>query len=98
LVNEELPLSSSQKTELSTVFAETGGRQRVTWVNWLYWYALQQHGLQAQAAALRQANLALLSQAQARFGEYFELDNGKQLGSPDQSWTAAVLIDWLSAS
>ena len=46
--------------------------------------------------ALKKANLAMLSQEQAQFGEYFSLETGEPLGSLKQSWTAAVTIDWLS--
>jgi glucosylglycerate hydrolase len=32
------------------------------------------------------------------FAEYFDPFTGKPLGSPQQSWTAAVVLDWLSVS
>jgi hypothetical protein len=48
------------------------------------------------AAALRDAYLALLSRPEARFAEYFEPFTGEPLGSVDQSWTAAVALDWLA--
>jgi glucosylglycerate hydrolase len=69
-----------------------------TWppVNWLCWWGLRQHGFAAEASALRQANLALLSRPEARFAEYFEPYTAKPLGSRDQSWTAAVALDWLA--
>ena len=31
------------------------------------------------------------------FAEYFEPFTGMPLGSPQQSWTAAVALDWLAA-
>ena len=31
-------------------------------------------------------------------GEYYEPFTGERLGSADQSWTAAVTLDWLSTS
>ena len=31
------------------------------------------------------------------FAEYFEPFTGEPLGSPEQSWTAAVVLDWLLA-
>ena len=31
------------------------------------------------------------------FAEYFEPFTGKPLGSPQQSWTAAVALDWLAS-
>jgi glucosylglycerate hydrolase len=70
-----------------------------TWpvVNWLLWWGLVQQRMAEPAAALRRANLALLSQPTARFAEYFEPFTGEPLGSLDQSWTAAVALDWLAA-
>ena len=35
--------------------------------------------------------------AAGQFGEYFEPFTGKQLGSTQQSWTAAVTLDWLAS-
>ena len=46
--------------------------------------------------ALRDANLALLARPESRFAEYFEPYTAQPLGSLDQSWTAAVALDWLS--
>jgi hypothetical protein len=43
---------------------------------------------------LRQASLEQL--ADGRFGEYYEPFSGEPLGSDDQSWTAAVALDWLA--
>jgi hypothetical protein len=70
-----------------------------TWpvVNWLLWWGLVGHGMATPAAALRRANLALLSRPEARFAEYFEPFTGEPLGSLDQSWTAAVALDWLAS-
>jgi glucosylglycerate hydrolase len=65
--------------------------------NWLFWYGLQQHGQREPAANLRAANLALLAQPTAQFAEYFEPFTAEPLGSLEQSWTAAVALDWLSA-
>ena len=31
------------------------------------------------------------------FGEYFEPFTGELLGSEDQSWTAAIALDWLAS-
>jgi len=64
--------------------------------NWLFWYGLRQHGQHASAARLRAANLALLAQPTAHFAEYFEPYTAEPLGSLDQSWTAAVALDWLA--
>ena len=61
---------------------------------WLYAWALERRGLTSRAAALRHAGLTLVSDG--RFGEYYEPVTGEALGSADQSWTAAVALDWLS--
>lgn len=89
---------------LSTAVSSPEFRPRAYWrgptwpvVNWLIWWGLVGRGLSAQAASLREANLALLSRPSARFAEYFEPFTGEPLGSVDQSWTAAVALDWLAA-
>jgi hypothetical protein len=64
--------------------------------NWLMWAALQQHARAQAASDLRAANLELLAQKEAQFAEYFEPYTAEPLGSIDQSWTAAVTLDWLS--
>ncbi len=66
-------------------------------INWLLWCGLRAHGLDSEAARLREANLALLARPNARFSEYFEPFTAEPLGSPDQSWTAAVALDWIAA-
>jgi hypothetical protein len=87
----------------STVPGSTGFDRRSYWrgpiwpiANWLLWLGLLRHGRDAEAAALREANLALLQRPDARFAEYFEPFTGEPLGSLDQSWTAAVALDWLA--
>jgi len=65
-------------------------------INWLLWCGLRAHGLDLEAARLRQANLALLARPDAHFSEYFEPFTAEPLGSPNQSWTAAVTLDWLA--
>jgi len=67
-----------------------------TWpvMNWLFWWALVQAGETERAAALRQASLDQL--ADGVFGEYYEPFTGEPLGSLNQSWTAAVALDWLN--
>lgn len=68
--------------------------------NWLVWRGLLRHPRagRAQAAAdgLRAANLRLLAHTGARFAEYFDFHTGAPLGSLDQSWTAALALDWLA--
>jgi hypothetical protein len=66
-------------------------------INWLYWWALRQQGEVSRAAALRTANLELLRTPSMHFAEYVEPFTAEPLGSMDQSWTAAVALDWLSA-
>ena len=68
-----------------------------TWpvFNWLLCWGLRHQGLAREAAALRAANLQLLERPDACFAEYFEPYTAEPLGSPDQSWTAAVALDWL---
>jgi hypothetical protein len=60
------------------------------------WSGLHQHGRSEIAGELRAANLELLAQTEAQFAEYFEPYTAEPLGSIDQSWTAAVTLDWLS--
>ena len=69
-----------------------------TWpiANWLLWSALRHHGRPDVAADLRAASLAQLARPDARFAEYFEPYTAEPLGSLDQSWTAAVALDWLA--
>ncbi|HEX2419857.1 MAG TPA: hypothetical protein VHJ83_17320 [Micromonosporaceae bacterium] len=62
-------------------------------MTWLYGWALARRGHRDRAAALRAAGLRLVSDG--RFAEYYEPMTGEALGSADQSWTAAVTLDWL---
>jgi hypothetical protein len=66
-----------------------------TWpvMNWLFWWALRRAGEYERAARLRQASLDQI--AAVGFAEYVEPFTGEPLGSLDQSWTAAVALDWL---
>ena len=88
---------------LSTARSSPEFRPRAYWrgpawpvSNWLLWWGMTQRGSDASAARLRAPNLALLSRSDAHFGEYFEPFTGEPLGSRDQSWTAAVALDWLA--
>jgi AcrR family transcriptional regulator len=67
-----------------------------TWpvVNWLLWWSLLRAGKQERAEGLRQASLQQI--ASSGFGEYFDPYTGELLGATDQSWTAAVALDWLA--
>jgi hypothetical protein len=60
---------------------------------WLLAWSLWRSGEGAAASALRAASLAQLDDA--KFGEYYHPVTGEPLGSLNQSWTAAVALDWL---
>jgi hypothetical protein len=64
-------------------------------INWLLWWSLLRTGESERAERLRRAALAQL--ADGGFGEYFDPFTGRSLGSADQSWTAAVALDWLAS-
>jgi hypothetical protein len=89
---------------LSTGRSSPAFRPRAYWrgpawpvINWLVWRGLLAQNLTEAAGRLREANLALLARPGAGFAEYYEPFTGEPLGSPDQSWTAAVTIDWLAS-
>jgi glycogen debranching enzyme len=63
-------------------------------VVWLIWWSLLRAGEHKRANALREAALAEFSAG--HFAEYYEPFTGEPLGSDDQSWTAAVVLDWLA--
>ncbi|PZS10784.1 MAG: glycogen debranching protein [Acidimicrobiales bacterium] len=64
-------------------------------INWVLWRSLHRLGEHRRAHALRQA--ALDQVAAAGFAEYVEPFTGVALGSDNQSWTAAVVLDWLDS-
>jgi hypothetical protein len=66
-----------------------------TWpvVNWLLWWSLRQAGETGLAEGIRRAALDQI--ISGGFAEYFEPFTGEPLGSNNQSWTAAVVLDWL---
>jgi glycogen debranching enzyme len=68
-----------------------------TWpvINWLLWWSLLRAGESGRAQRLRQASLQQL--VIGGFGEYFDPFTGELLGANDQSWTAAVALDWLAS-
>lgn len=63
-------------------------------ISWLLWRSLTLAGEEEDAAVLRRCSLEQL--AAGGFAEYFEPFTGEPLGSDDQSWTAAVALDWLA--
>jgi len=65
-------------------------------IDWLLWQSLSQLGHPGRADQLRRDSLAQITAA-GEFAEYFEPFTGQPLGSPQQSWTAAVTLDWTAA-
>jgi glycogen debranching enzyme len=63
-------------------------------ISWLMWWSLERAGEHEHAAQLRGEALDQL--ASGGLAEYFEPRTGEPLGSDDQSWTAAVTLDWLA--
>jgi glycogen debranching enzyme len=63
--------------------------------NWLLWWSLERAGESDRASRIRRASLDQI--AEGGFAEYFEPFTGEPLGSPNQSWSAAVVLDWLLA-
>jgi len=63
-------------------------------IAWLFGWAFERGGLAEQAAQTRREGLRLV--ADGSFGEYYEPHTGEPLGSQDQSFTAAVTLDWLA--
>ena len=63
-------------------------------LSWLLWRGLAGAGERERAEVLRRTALDQLSEG--GFAEYFEPSTGEPLGSDDQSWTAAVTLDWLA--
>jgi hypothetical protein len=63
-------------------------------INWLLWWSLEVAGERKRADRLKAYSLSQLTDG--CFGEYYEPFTGEALGSDDQSWTAAVALDWLA--
>jgi glucosylglycerate hydrolase len=87
----------------STSPEEPGFHPRSYWrgpvwpvINWLLWWSLLRAGEQERAQKMRRDALAQVAD-EGGFAEYFEPFSGEPLGSPDQSWTAAVALDFLAA-
>lgn len=84
----------------STSPTETAFRSRRYWrgptwpvITWLLWWALRRIDQQECAGELRRAALDQLCAVGC--AEYVEPFTGEPLGSSDQSWTAAVALDWV---
>lgn len=63
-------------------------------MNWLFWWALRRSGAPEAAASLARESIAQIESI--GFAEYVEPFTGEPLGSLDQSWTAAVYLDWIA--
>ena len=63
-------------------------------INWLLWQSLCELGYADRAEQIRRDSLSQI--AIGEINEYFEPFTGAPLGSPQQSWTAAVTLDWLA--
>jgi glucosylglycerate hydrolase len=64
-------------------------------IDWLLWWALARVGEHQLAERVRESSLQQI--AEGGFAEYFEPFSGEPLGSREQSWTAAVALDWLAS-
>lgn len=62
-------------------------------INWLLWHSLRLLGYRSRADELRRDSLGQIA-ADGTFAEYYEPFTGQPLGSRQQSWTAAVALDW----
>ena len=87
----------------STSPAESGFQPHNYWrgpvwpvINWLLWQSLSLLGYSARADEIRRDSLSQIA-ADGEINEYFEPFTGKALGSPEQSWTAAVTLDWTAS-
>lgn len=65
-------------------------------INWLLWYSWDRIGEFEIADELRRTSL--LQVQAAGFYEYMHPITGEGLGSDNQSWTAAVTLDWLAGA
>ena len=64
--------------------------------NWLLWWALRRSGDPGEAAVAADLRAESLRQlGDGTFAEYYHPLTGAPLGSPRQSWTAAVALSWL---
>ena len=63
-------------------------------MNWYRAQCLRRRRDEVRYGRLREASLAQL--VEGHFAEYYEPFTGEPLGSMDQSWTAAVALEWLA--
>ena len=62
-------------------------------MSWLFSWAFARRGWSERALMLRAESLRQASDGS--FAEYYEPFTGEPLGSMQQSWTAAAVLDWL---
>ncbi|MFM8600117.1 MAG: MGH1-like glycoside hydrolase domain-containing protein [Mycobacterium sp.] len=62
-------------------------------VTWLFAWAFARRGWAERSLTLRREGL--LQASDGTFAEYYEPFTGEPLGSMQQSWTAAAVLDWL---
>ncbi|WP_415971721.1 glucosylglycerate hydrolase [Rhodococcus sp. 077-4] len=62
-------------------------------MTWLFSWAFARRGWSERSLSLRDEGLRQASDGS--FAEYYEPFTGKPLGSMQQSWTAAAVLDWL---
>ena len=62
-------------------------------LTWLFSWAFARRGWSERSLMLRREGLRQASDG--RFAEYYEPFTGEPLGSMQQSWTAAAVLDWL---
>ena len=89
----DLPTSTSPS---SPSFRRTTYWRGPVWpvLSWLLGWAMRRHGEDTLACQLRENSLAQL--AHEDFSEYYDPFSGAPLGSRNQSWTAAVALEWLA--
>ena len=63
-------------------------------LNWLFSWAFARRGWSERSLTLRRDGLRQVGDG--TFAEYYEPFTGEPLGSMQQSWTAAAVLDWLS--
>ena len=62
-------------------------------LTWLFSWSFARRGWPERAALLRREGLR--QAGDGSFAEYYEPFTGEPLGSMQQSWTAAAVLDWL---
>ncbi|PRC45176.1 glycogen debranching protein, partial [Mycobacterium sp. ITM-2017-0098] len=62
-------------------------------MTWLFSWCFARRGWAERSSTLRREGLRQASDG--TFAEYYEPFTGEPLGSMQQSWTAAAVLDWL---